>query len=69
MNVTGIGIVLLISKVAAVYGVSLGVTSGLQYYHDFKLTKKKRTGGGKNHGKGDFESKITQLRSELSQPE
>ena len=67
MEVTILGIAVLISKVAAVYGVSIGVTSGLQYYHDFKLTKK-RKGRGSNDN-SDFEGTISGLKRKLSESE
>ncbi len=69
MEVTALGIAVLISKVAAVYGVSIGITSGMQYYHDFKLSKKKTRRGGGASGDSDFNNTITRLRSDLHQSE
>jgi len=69
MEVTIIGIAILISKVATTYAVSLGVVSGMQYYHDFKMIKKTKERGGGKSGQSNYDSKISKLRREVSEPE
>jgi len=69
MEVTIIGIAILISKVATTYAVSLGVVSGMQYYHDFKMTKKTKERGGGRSGQSNYDSTISRLRSEISESE
>lgn len=39
---TGIGIITMIGKVVIVAGTSLVITTGMQWYHDFKYSPKKK---------------------------
>lgn len=68
MGTSIIGIAFLASKVATVYMVATAVTAGLQYYHDFKLTKTTTKGRGKNDY-SDVDSTVSRLKSKVSQPE
>ena len=69
MEVTIIGIAILASKVAATYAVSLGVVSGMQYYHDFKMVKKTKERGGGRSGQNNHDNTISRLRREISESE